>query len=143
MGAGCRGFESRHSDHVGMDFAPFRFFFKEKSVICAVIHPFCKRSYIRRFTAAATFLQQTGSVPKQYRQRPQCRALPFCTQKRTNLKRSPSFFCSGDDLLSRAASRQVPSALQSLTSVFGMGTGVTSASLPPNIQSTLCTLKIE
>ena len=39
-----------------------------------------------------------------------------------------AFFCSGDDLLSRAASRQVPSALQSLTSVFGMGTGVTSAS---------------
>ena len=37
-------------------------------------------------------------------------------------------FSSGDDLLSRAASRQVSSALQSLTTVFGMGTGVTSAS---------------
>ena len=41
--------------------------------------------------------------------------------------------CSGDDLLSRAASHQVSSALQSLTTVFGMGTGVTSASLSPNI----------
>ena len=39
-----------------------------------------------------------------------------------------SFFSSGDDLLSQAASRQVSSALQSLTTVFGMGTGVTSAS---------------
>ena len=43
------------------------------------------------------------------------------------------FFCSGDDLLSQAASHQVSSALQSLTSVFGMGTGVTSVSLSPNI----------
>ena len=35
---------------------------------------------------------------------------------------------SGDALLSQAVSRQVPSALAVLTSVFGMGTGVT---LPP------------
>ena len=33
---------------------------------------------------------------------------------------------TGDVLLSRAVSRQVSSALKSLTSVFGMGTGVTS-----------------
>ena len=32
---------------------------------------------------------------------------------------------SGGDLLSRAVSRGVPSALEGLTSVFGMGTGVT------------------
>ena len=32
---------------------------------------------------------------------------------------------SGSDLLSRAVSSQVPSALKGLTSVFGMGTGVT------------------
>ena len=50
-------------------------------------------------------------------------------------------FSSGDDLLSRAASRQVSSALQSLTSVFGMGTGVTSASLSPD--KSFYTLKIE
>ena len=30
---------------------------------------------------------------------------------------------SGNDLLSRVVSNQVPSALKSLTSVFGMGTG--------------------
>jgi hypothetical protein len=30
----------------------------------------------------------------------------------------------GDDLLSHAATRAVPSALEGLTSVFGMGTGV-------------------
>ena len=46
---------------------------------------------------------------------------------------STCFFGSGSDLLSRAASHQVPSALQSLTTVFGMGTGVTSASLSPNM----------
>jgi len=32
---------------------------------------------------------------------------------------------SGDDLLSQGVSPQVPSAQASLTSVFGMGTGVT------------------
>ena len=32
---------------------------------------------------------------------------------------------SGNDLLSRAVSSQVPSALKGLTSVFGMGTGGT------------------
>jgi hypothetical protein len=32
---------------------------------------------------------------------------------------------SGSDLLSHAVSRGVPSALEGLTSVFGMGTGVT------------------
>ena len=32
---------------------------------------------------------------------------------------------SGDDLLSQGVSPQVPSALAGLTSVFGMGTGVT------------------
>ena len=35
---------------------------------------------------------------------------------------------SGSDLLSRAVSSQVPSALRGLTSVFGMGTGVTLSS---------------
>ena len=40
---------------------------------------------------------------------------------------------SGSDLLSRAVSSQVPSALRGLTSVFGMGTGVTLSSLPPEI----------
>ena len=34
-------------------------------------------------------------------------------------------FCPGDDLLSHAVTHAVPSALEGLTSVFGMGTGVT------------------
>ena len=38
---------------------------------------------------------------------------------------------SGGDLLSHAASRAVPSALRGLTSVFGMGTGVTLSTKPP------------
>ena len=59
--------------------------------------------------------------------------LYFMQKLKSTYKRKCSFFSSGDDLLSRAASRQVSSALQSLTTVFGMGTGVTSASLSPNI----------
>ncbi len=38
---------------------------------------------------------------------------------------------SGGVLLSHPASQAVPSALKSLTSVFGMVTGVTSSLLPP------------
>ena len=37
----------------------------------------------------------------------------------------------GGVLLSHTASHAVPSALKSLTSVFGMGTGVTSLLSPP------------
>ncbi len=38
---------------------------------------------------------------------------------------------SGGVLLSRIASHAVPSALKSLTAVFGMGTGVSSPPSPP------------
>ena len=41
------------------------------------------------------------------------------------------FLESGSDLLSRAVSSQVPSALKGLTSVFGMGTGGSLSPLPP------------
>ena len=41
------------------------------------------------------------------------------------------FLGSGNDLLSRAVSSQVPSALKGLTSVFGMGTGGTLSPLSP------------
>ena len=44
---------------------------------------------------------------------------------------------SGGDLLSRAVSSQVPSALKVLTSVFGMGTGGTPSPLPPETVSGL------
>ena len=40
---------------------------------------------------------------------------------------------SGDVLLSQAVTHQVSSALKSLTSVFGMGTGVSSLLLSPDI----------
>ena len=36
---------------------------------------------------------------------------------------------TSDDLLSQAVTHQVPSALKGLTSVFGMGTGVTPSLL--------------
>ena len=42
---------------------------------------------------------------------------------------------SGGDLLSRAVTSQVPSALKGLTSVFGMGTGGTPSLLPPEMVS--------
>ena len=47
----------------------------------------------------------------------------------------PLILESGGDLLSRAVSSQVPSALKVLTSVFGMGTGGTPSPLPPDIVS--------
>ena len=45
---------------------------------------------------------------------------------------------SGGDLLSRTVTSQVPSALKGLTSVFGMGTGGTPSSLPPEMVSYSC-----
>jgi hypothetical protein len=45
----------------------------------------------------------------------------------------------GSDLLSHSASRAVPSALKTLTSVFGMGTGVSSSPLPPKIRYSILT----
>ena len=44
----------------------------------------------------------------------------------------PRNVLSGSDLLSQTVSRQVPSALRGLTSVFGMGTGVSLSLLPPD-----------
>ena len=48
---------------------------------------------------------------------------------------------SGSDLLSRAVSSQVPSALKGLTSVFGMGTGGTPSSSPPEMVNIFCGLR--
>ena len=47
------------------------------------------------------------------------------------LQRAFSFFIPGSALLSHAVSHAVPSALEGLTSVFGMGTGVTPPLWPP------------
>jgi hypothetical protein len=46
-------------------------------------------------------------------------------------KRLLDFKNLGGVLLSHAVPRAVPSALKSLTAVFGMGTGVSSSPLPP------------
>ena len=43
----------------------------------------------------------------------------------------------GSFLLSRAVTSQVSSALQSLTAVFGMGTGVSSVLSPPSFLNTI------
>jgi hypothetical protein len=61
-----------------------------------------------------------------------------------------NIFETSDDLLSQAVSRQVPSALKGLTSVFGMGTGVSPSLLSLDFQdkiyvsifSSLCQLKL-
>ena len=44
---------------------------------------------------------------------------------------------SGNDLLSRLVSKQVPSALKGLTSVFGMGTGGSLSPLSPEFSQGL------
>ena len=54
-----------------------------------------------------------------------------CTKKKKLFR--ASVLESGSDLSSRAVSSQVLSALKGLTSVFGMGTGGTPSSLPPEI----------
>ena len=50
-----------------------------------------------------------------------------CLEQKENTQQMLGVFFleSGSDLLSRAVSSQVPSALKGLTSVFGMGTGGT------------------
>ncbi len=44
---------------------------------------------------------------------------------------SPAESNPGSDLLSHAGARAVPSALEGLTTVFGMGTGVAPPESPP------------
>ena len=51
-----------------------------------------------------------------------------------------SLFVTGDDLLSRVVSNQVPSALKGLTSVFGMRTGGSPSPLSPEWLNVSCTL---
>ena len=45
--------------------------------------------------------------------------------KKARRQKPAGFFYPGNDLLSHSVTRAVPSALEGLTSVFGMGTGVT------------------
>jgi hypothetical protein len=57
-------------------------------------------------------------------------AKPFKAQKKST--HQVLFHLSGSVLLSQGDSPQLPSALRSLTSVFGMGTGVTFSLSPPD-----------
>jgi hypothetical protein len=57
----------------------------------------------------------------------------FHTKKTTRIRLS--FFVPGNVLLSQGLSSQLPSALRNLTSVFGMGTGVTFSPLLPDLFS--------
>ena len=56
---------------------------------------------------------------------------PRGRKRRTGPRRAPFKEKSGGDLLSQGVSPQVPSARVGLTSVFGMGTGVTPPLWPP------------
>ena len=56
----------------------------------------------------------------------------FSTKQKALKLRSSAFLNSGNYLLSRAVTHQVSSAWRSLTTVFGMGTGVTSLLSSPN-----------
>ena len=63
------------------------------------------------------------------------RILIFClnTDKALWVNHKALIYKSGGDLLSRDVSVQVSPALRSLTTVFGMGTGVSFSLLPPEI----------
>ena len=58
-------------------------------------------------------------------------------QKNTPYKLYGVLFYPSDSLLSQAAARQVSSAPRSLTTVFGMGTGVSSASSSLSLLNTI------
>ena len=67
-----------------------------------------------------------------------CSAVLYEARKRRRAESNDSALQNpGSVLLSHRLAPTVPSALESLTSVFGMGTGVTSPALPPgkNIRS--------
>ena len=57
---------------------------------------------------------------------------PYAKTKKDDFWNHP-FSQTGNDLLSQAASHQVSSALESLTAVFEMGTGVPSPLLSPDL----------
>ena len=76
---------------------------------------------------------QVGLEPTTLRLTAECSAIELLR----HLGGCTTLLESGGDLLSRAVSSQVPSALKGLTSVFGMGTGGTPSPLPPEIVSIL------
>ena len=56
---------------------------------------------------------------------------PRAQKNRTLIAQRAVQYKAGDVLLSHPVTRAVPWALMSLTTVFGMGTGVTSSLMPP------------
>ena len=78
---------------------------------------------------------QVGLEPTTTRLTAECSAIELLRNDDAEIFRlsSSPLMESGDDLLSRAVSSQVPSALRGLTSVFGMGTGGTLLPLSPEI----------
>ena len=78
-------------------------------------------------------------MSKRLRQMPASDAVRYQGAKNkeaVQLGKLNGYFClakenAGNDLLSQRVAPQVPSALKSLTSVFGMGTGVTSSLISP------------
>ena len=63
-----------------------------------------------------------------------CCLLIIAPHKRKKTAAKAAVFCVGIDLFSRSVSRQVSSALVSLTSVFGMGTGGPSPLKTPTVK---------
>ena len=76
---------------------------------------------------------QVGLEPTTTRLTAECSAIELLRNTGKRSIATPFPLESGGVLLSRAVSSQVPSALRSLTAVFGMGTGGTSPSLPPEM----------
>ena len=57
--------------------------------------------------------------------------IPLCNKKSLSSYGKALYIIPGSVLLSHTVTHAVPSALESLTSVFGMGTGVSSLLSPP------------
>ena len=83
---------------------------------------------------------QVGLEPTTTRLTAECSAIELLRNTDSGDFHSACPMESGGDLLSRAVSSQVPSALKGLTSVFGMGTGGTPSPLPPEILQVSYTL---
>ena len=88
-----------------------------------------------RFSYAMCIFEKlcfSKNFARQHNQFFYCIGMQIPIQKKDLSFPTSLFFYPGSFLLSRAVTSQVSSALQSLTSVFGMGTGVSSVLSPPS-----------
>ena len=105
-------------------------------------HSFQRNKKALAFTSAC-LAPQEGLEPTTLRLTAECSAIELL-RNIAETRFYPRFLLeSGDDLSSRAVSSQVLSALKGLTPVFGMGTGGTPSSLPPEMVSYLITTKLQ